>query len=83
MIQYSETLAMESISRGVLDTPHARGMTAGYAIDAVVKIDQAGQASFNPNRCAALPPRMAIFCLSVSVVVANTWSTGCSSQGIG
>ena len=28
MIQYSEALEMESKTRGVLDTPHARGMTA-------------------------------------------------------
>jgi hypothetical protein len=41
------------------------------------------QASLIPNRCAALPPRIAAFCLSDRVVVAKTWSTGCSSQGIG
>ena len=41
------------------------------------------QASLIPNTCAALPPRIATFCLSDRVVVAKTWSTGCSSHGIG
>jgi hypothetical protein len=32
MIQYSRAVAMKSRSRGVLDTPHARGMTTSGLI---------------------------------------------------
>ena len=71
------TVVTHQVPIGTFDGPHPFfGRTA-------ICSERAAYAALIPNSFAALPPRIAIFSLSLSVVVAKTWSTGCCSHGIG